>query len=175
MASRANRPAHLGVLAGARELADYAEVTLERARQLTLSPWWDLLPMDYVGGRFVYSYPASVQLLSDHGYPRRQHPNYPRARPGTAAPRMIPERKHCKVLAGVGEIAKYARVPTSRATQMTKEDWWSVPPLDHLAGGTLYPYRAVAACLRRQGYPRAYKTIGQKLEAEAQAVSRRAE
>ena len=176
MASRANRPPHLGVLAGARELADYAEVTLERARQLTLSPWWDLLPTDYVGGRFVYSYPHAVQLLADHGYPKRLHPEYRNRRTRSQpAPRMLPERKHLKVLAGIGEIAHIAHVPTSRATQMTKEDWWSVTPLDHLAGGTLYPYRPVALCLKRQGYPRVYKTIGEKLEAQAKAVSRRAE
>lgn len=167
MASRANRMPHLGVLAGARELADYAEVTLERARQITMLPWWTLPPVDYVGGRFVYSYPDAVQLMSDHGYPRSQNPGYPRSRTHAPTPRMMPERKHCKVLAGVGEIARFARVPTSRATQMTKEDWWDVAPVDYLAGGTIYPYRAAAACLKRHGYPRAYKTIGQKLEAQA--------
>lgn len=169
MASPNNRLPHLGVLAAGRELAAYAEVSPERARQLTLMTWWTVEPLDYVGGRFVYSYPAAVRLLTQHGYPKRLHPNMTpvrRGRTGARAVPVVPVRQHIGVLAGVGEIARAANVPTSRASQMTKETWWDVRPLDHLAGGTLYSYPEVVRCLTQNNYPRVHKTIGERLEAE---------
>jgi hypothetical protein len=169
MTARENRLPHRGVLAGGRELAAYAEVTPERARQLTLKKWWTLEPLDFIGGRFVYSYPAAVRLLNDHGYPRRLHPDFPppvRARRGHAAQENPPKREHRGVLAGIGEIARTACVPTSRATKMTQEKWWTAQPLDHLAGGTVYSYPDVAKLLEDQGYPRRYKTIGARIEAQ---------
>lgn len=172
MAAPGNRPPHLGVLAAGRELAAYAEVTPECARQITLRDWWTIPPLDFIGGRFVYSYPAAVTLLNYWGYPRRLHPD-PRRPPRTKGgriPRATPPRVHMGVLAGVGEIARFANVPTSRAAVMPAAPWWDVPALDHLAGGSVYSYPAVVECLTARSYPhRPRGTIGERMEASAVA------
>lgn len=170
MAAPGNRPPHLGILAATTEIAQFAEVTNERARQLTYVYWWDLSPLDFIGGRFVYDYPDVKKLLTAHHYPRRLHPDRPKRVRVHPAPCDPPLREHRGVLAGIKEIARGAQVPTSRADQITRERWFTPRPIDHLAGGTVYSYPDVVACLTAQGYPRVYKTIGERMEAASRAA-----
>ncbi len=171
MAAPGNRPPHLGVLAATTEIATFAEVTNERARQLTKSHWWTVAPMDFIGGRFVYEYPATCALLTSHHYPRRLYPDHPKRVMRRNPPEFAaPERIHRGVLAGIKEIAQAACVPTSRADQITKESWFWPQPIDHLAGGTVFSYPDVMACLTERGYPRIHKTIGERMEAASRTT-----